>query len=188
MGKKTLRFCGALGGLLAPLLLVSCQDSNRVCEPVSADDGTTQELCYEIGEFGRGTLAQETPEPVGENCPQGGKRIDSGFDDNDNGVLDANEVDVSAFICNGEQGATGPAGIAAIAAIYPEQPGEACPEGGARIAYGFDTNSDGVLQPDEATGSRYVCDGLDGNDGRDGGVGPLRLPGVALCGERRLPD
>ena len=168
MRKMTLRFCGALGGLLAPLLLTSCEDGNQVCEPVTGEDGTTQQLCYEIGDFGTSTLAQETDEPAGDNCPEGGRRIDTGFDDNDNGTLDANEVDISAYICNGEQGPTGPTGASgatganALSAMYPEDPGVACENGGMRINFGVDVNNDGTLQAEEVEGTRYVCHGVTG--------------------------
>ena len=42
--------------------------------------------------------------PAGDECSAGGKRLDSGFDDNDNGRLDANEVDTSIYICDGAPG------------------------------------------------------------------------------------
>ena len=91
MRKMTLRYCGALGGLLGPLLLHACQDNAQICQPVTGPDGTVSENCYDIGDFGTSTLAQSSEEPAGDNCPNGGKRIDTGFDDNDNGTLDANE-------------------------------------------------------------------------------------------------
>src|SRR3954454_6698176 len=98
MTKKS-RFCGALGGLLAPLAIQACQDSNEVCEPVVGNTGATRNVCYEIGDFGQSTLAISNDEPPGVNCPTGGKRVASGFDDNANGQLDASEVDATVFIC-----------------------------------------------------------------------------------------
>jgi hypothetical protein len=142
----TLRYCGALSGILGSLLLQGCNDSNRVCEPGTDENGVIEEVCYEIGDFGKNTLAQETPAPPNETCPQGGKRIDTGFDDNDNGVLDANEVDISAYICNGATGATG---TNAITAMFPEEPGAECIDGGSRIDYGNDADADGTLDPEE---------------------------------------
>ena len=57
MKKTCFRYCGALGGLLGPLLL-GCQDSNEVCEPVAQGDGSTLQQCYQVGDFGKSTLAQ----------------------------------------------------------------------------------------------------------------------------------
>ena len=71
MRKISLRHCGALGGLLAPLLIQSCQDNATVCEPVTDANGVTQTTCYEIGDFGKSTLAQSNEEPPGENCENG---------------------------------------------------------------------------------------------------------------------
>jgi hypothetical protein len=88
MRERTLRYCGALGGLLAPLLLQACEDSTKACESVTMPDGSSRLDCYELGDFGRSTLAITSPEPAGANCPDGGERIDTGFDDNDNGILD----------------------------------------------------------------------------------------------------
>jgi hypothetical protein len=173
-----LRYCGALGSLLGPLLVHGCNDSSEVCQPVVNADGSVQVTCYDIGDFGKSTLAITNPEPAGDNCPAGGKRIDTGFDDNDNGSLDQAEVDVSAYICDGATGATGPAGRAALTAMYPEEPGVACEAGGIRVDYGVDVNEDGALQPEEIEGARYVCHGVEGalgspgSDGATGSSGP----------------
>ena len=180
MHVKTLRYCGALGGLLVPLMLQSCRDSNRVCEVMLDEDGVTHQVCYQIGDFGKSTLAQETPQAPDETCPYGGKRIDTGFDDNDNGVLDPNEVDLTANICDGAPGATG---ASALTAMSPEEPGAACEHGGVRIDYGVDVNADAELSEDEIGGTQYVCHGPPGAAGRDGGAGPTGPTGPAGDGE-----
>ena len=62
------------------------------------------------------TLIKPTPEAAGVQCAAGGTRVDSGIDTNGNGLLDAAEVAVTAFVCNGipgvngATGTTGPAG------------------------------------------------------------------------------
>jgi collagen triple helix repeat protein len=181
MHKNALRYCGVLSSLLGPLLIQACQDSSKVCE-LSADE-PGGELCYEIGDFGRSTLAITIPEPAGANCPEGGKRIDTGFDDNDNGLLDANEVEASAYICDGVDGrlgptgpagptgVAGPTGLSALSTLSPEEPGDACPEGGIRIDFGTDVDHDGTLQEDEVAGTRYLCDGETGVQGASGTTG-----------------
>jgi hypothetical protein len=178
MRKTTIRFCGALGGLLTPLLLVHCQDAATVC----TENGAGDRLCYEVGEFGRSTLAIEAEEPPGQNCAAGGQRVDTGFDDNDNGRLDANEVEASVFICNGAGGAAGPTGpagtdgtdgvggdsILTLVRTDAEQAGENCDEGGVRIASGVDDDRDLVLDDDEIDASEYLCHGDTGGSGEDG--------------------
>ena len=164
MRRTSFRFCGALGGLLAPLVLQGCQDSNLVCEPVEGSDGVVRDGCYEIGDFGQSTLAIESPEPPGSNCANGGKRIDTGFDDNDNGVLDPNEVNASVYICDGDDGRDG---LNALAVMTPEAAGANCANGGLRVDYGVDDDADGVLQNGEIEGTRYVCDGDDGLTGAE---------------------
>jgi hypothetical protein len=192
MRKLTLRYCGALGGLLGPILLQSCNDASQVCETLPDED---VRVCYEIGDFGTSTLAQETPLPPGAECPAGGKRIDTGFDDNDNGILDPNEVRATEFICDGEDGPTGPTGPMgprgdagpmgrnALAATYPAEPGEPCTSGGMRVEFGVDENGDGSLQPEEVEGTRYLCHGDDGigvtgAEGPEGEQGPEGLQGL----------
>lgn len=59
------------------------------------------------GEDGTDTIEDLSIEPEGENCPEGGVRIDSGFDLNGNEVLDPEEVTETAFICSGESGENG---------------------------------------------------------------------------------
>ena len=57
-----------------------------------------------------GTLINVTEEPPGENCAQGGVKIETGLDTNLNGVLDPDEVINTFFVCNGEPGVQGPVG------------------------------------------------------------------------------
>jgi hypothetical protein len=168
MRKTSLRYCGTLGGLLAPLFLNSCEDNANVCDVVTQPDGATEEHCHEIGNFGKSTLAQESPEPAGDNCQGGGKRIDTGFDDNDNGQLDPSEIDVSAYICDGDVGPRGASGANSIAVLYPEDPGSQCANGGVRVDFGLDVDGNGELAAEEVGGSRYVCHGIDGLEGANG--------------------
>lgn len=54
------------------------------------------------GKNGVNALVKLTAEPAGMNCAAGGQRIDSGADDDANGVLAAGEIDATAFVCNGD--------------------------------------------------------------------------------------
>jgi Tol biopolymer transport system component len=76
-------------------------DANGVLDPDEVTD--TSFVC--AGADGRdGTsavngLVVQSEEPMGDNCPLGGVRIDSGRDLNGNGTLDPDEVEQSNFIC-----------------------------------------------------------------------------------------
>lgn len=50
---------------------------------------------------GVGSLVRVDPVPAGEGCEAGGSAVRSGVDDNLDGVLDDEEVDSEAFVCNG---------------------------------------------------------------------------------------
>jgi len=59
---------------------------------------------------GGGTLIDTFSEPAGENCQNGGVRINSGIDRNGDGELVGAEINATDFICNGQQGAGGSSG------------------------------------------------------------------------------
>ena len=52
-------------------------------------------------------ISQRELQPGDANCPAGGIRIDSGLDANSDGVLSADEIDASNFVCNGGDGMDG---------------------------------------------------------------------------------
>lgn len=55
------------------------------------------------GEDGLTSLVNQTVLDAGDaNCSTGGTQIDSGIDSNSNGVLDADEVEQTSYVCNGE--------------------------------------------------------------------------------------
>ena len=57
----------------------------------------------QAGEDGLTSLVNQTVLDAGDaNCPTGGTQIDSGIDSNSNGVLDADEVEQTSYVCNGE--------------------------------------------------------------------------------------
>jgi len=53
---------------------------------------------------GNNSLINIIDEPIGTTCVNGGVKIESGIDDNRNGILDTNEVGVARTICNGVDG------------------------------------------------------------------------------------
>ncbi|MFN5459452.1 MAG: hypothetical protein ACK5AY_06050 [Bacteroidota bacterium] len=58
---------------------------------------------------GKNTLVKTTSEAAGTNCATGGTKVEVGLDINNNGVLDAGEVNstLTKYICNGAQGTPG---------------------------------------------------------------------------------
>jgi len=62
------------------------------------------------GDEGVGSLIATETEPSGENCPNGGVKLNHGTDDDFDDVLDEEEIQGVEYICNGATGPVGPAG------------------------------------------------------------------------------
>jgi len=93
-------------------------------------------------------LAADDPD-----CPTGGVLIETGIDENGNGVLDPEEVDKAEKVCNGTSG---------LVLLSDEDIGPNCPVGGVRVDTGVDNNGNGILDAGEITDTKFVC-----NPGRD---------------------
>jgi len=61
----------------------------------------------EPGDPGFDSLIETMIEPPGENCEFGGLKIETGLDLNRNGMLDPDEVQETAYVCNGAEGEKG---------------------------------------------------------------------------------
>lgn len=81
------------------LSLISCEgeEGESGMDGINGIDGTN-------GTNGLNSLLNISEETSGSNCENGGIRIDSGIDENNNGVLDSDEIQNSSFICNGTDG------------------------------------------------------------------------------------
>lgn len=97
------------------------------------------------------TLVRVEALPPGVECPAGGVRLLTGPDDNDNGQLDAAEVESTQAICDGEDGAT------SLVRLEDEPAGSNCPYGGTQIQTGVDDDRDGQLDPSEIDDVAYSC-------------------------------
>ena len=71
-------------------------------EPGSASDGAD-------GAEGRASEFVVSEEPAGENCAEGGSKIESRFDADGNGTFESSEITVK-YICNGSAGPQGSKG------------------------------------------------------------------------------
>lgn len=168
-------------------------NEDGVLDPKEVD--SVQYVCSNASGSSAGhVLIAVTDEAAGENCSNGGQRIESGLDDNGNDVLDPEEVDSQHYVCsgtngtngtNGSTGATGDAGTdgtASLINVTPIQGGNnsPCPDGGQQVEYGLDDDRDGVLDSEEIDGTRYVCSGAQGSQGPIGDAGADGLNTVLL--------
>lgn len=93
-------------------------NGNRALDPSEVDGTSTSYVCNGTGE---NSLIKTSAEPAGTNCPFGGTKIETGLDADNNGTLDAAEVNPAAtnYVCTfGPSGAISPStGI--VVAIKP---------------------------------------------------------------------
>ncbi len=96
-------------------------------------------------------------------CEFGGAQIDTGFDQNENGILDSSEVTETKIICNGTNGTdgtngtTGANGLNSLIKIEDEEIGQNCSYGGKKIITGLDLNNDGLISQNEVGDTQYLC-------------------------------
>ncbi len=140
----------------------------------------------------QGVLIKQTVTEVSTECPQGGVKVELGFDKNGNNLLEADEVLRTEWICNGKDGAAGEdgkdgddgsdgkngqdgkagaAGSNALVVITDEAAGSNCTAGGKKIASGTDANNNGTLDEAEIIKTEYICNGTNGSNGNEGTKG-----------------
>ena len=114
----------------------------------------TSYICDGVSTNGKTSLIIQTEEPEGDNCLVGGVKIETGIDENENGILDNDEVDTTSYVCKG---------VNTLTQVSTEPPGENCVAGGTRIESGRDngdgggTAGDGILQAGEVDSTEFVC-------------------------------
>ena len=111
-------------------------------------------------------------------CTEGGFRMHTGFDVNENGVLDASERQDTVTLCHGlrglsgPQGATGGSGANATVQRLETTPlplgNLSCPAGGVSVRTGLDLDGNGHLEEAEINTNTTLCNGLVGLDGQQG--------------------
>ncbi|MCP3139533.1 DUF7151 family protein [Pyxidicoccus xibeiensis] len=94
------------------------------------------------------SLTRDALEPAGEHCLQGGRKFESGLDENDNDQLDDLEVDETQtrYFC-----------VSALSRRREEPAGSHCEKGGQAVQTGVDLDSSGTLEDGEVTHTDYVC-------------------------------
>lgn len=148
MKKNYLFHSSALIILLISAIACSPEDGSNGLDGVDGMNGID-------GSNGLNSLVSTAAVEPGENCANGGFRLDFGLDSNANGTLDAEEVTSSEYLCN-----TDPSdGLTSLVSTMIEQPGANCVNGGYRLDIGLDANSNGALDAGEVSNSEYLCNG-----------------------------
>ncbi len=133
-------------------------DADRDGALGAGEVGSTQYFCRasaaSASGVGMNTLAQMRDEPAGIHCPSGGKSVHVGVDRNDDGLLGADEIASTGYVCNGIEGANRINTLVDIAAAADMS---TCPLGGRRVRTGPDRNANDVLDPDEVSATGEVC-------------------------------
>jgi len=150
------------------------ENGNGKLDPSEVDN--TQIVCNGAdGADGLLSLISISDEPAGDNCTEGGVKIEAGLDENNNAVLDPEEVDQTRYVCdgtdgtNGSDGESGSDGLSTLISVSQEPEGDNCTNGGIKIDTGLDDNRDGVLDPAEVDSTTYLCTtGTGTGDGTNG--------------------
>lgn len=115
--------------------------------------------CEKEGLEGKKSLIDFIIEPAGENCSNGGYKVISGIDLNNNNILDEDEIENTKYICNGTNGYN------SLVNIISEPPGDNCISGGYKVLTGIDLNNNNILDETEIQNQEYICNGIDGANG-----------------------
>ncbi len=118
-----------------------------VCHGADGTDGTD----------GHDSLVTVTAEAAGVNCLDGGQKIETGLDLDDDGVLDIGEITTTRYVCNGAQGDAGADGGIRLLRATNAAKGGVCFFGGVKLETGIDDDGDGVLSDPEVDQTQYVC-------------------------------
>ncbi len=149
-------------------------DGDGVLDP--GEDTSTSFACNGApGTSGHSSLVSPSPEPAGTNCKNGGVKIESGLDANDDNVLGAAEVKTTSYVCHGSDGVPG---LTTLVNVVAEPAGASCANGGTRIEVGLDANANAMLDASEIAQTRFVCDG---QNGAGGGSSPVLTRTTAIA-------
>lgn len=170
----------ANGGLKISLGLDLNSNGSLENEEVLSENFLCNGLDGIDGENGLTNLIRVVSEDPGENCENGGLRIDIGLDDNRNENLEDGEIGYTYFTCNGLNGASG---FNTLLSAVTEESGINCQSGGIKITLGLDTDRNGTIEESEEIGVYFICNGDNGVDGADGRtVLLLTAPAGSACG------
>lgn len=109
--------------------------SNYICNGINGDN----------------VLIKTTEIPKSINCENGGYLLEIGQDLNKDQILNDSEINSTLYICHGIDKKN------SLINIINENPGKNCKNGGFKIEIGIDTNSNGFLNKEEVTQTKYIC-------------------------------
>lgn len=101
-----------------------------------------------IGPTGKDSIVNITEEQAGNNCPNGGQKIESGIDQDGNGQLSTGEINQTKYVCNGKN---------SLLNVVSEPSGSNCAKGGLKIELGVDLNGNNLLELNEVTQTKFLC-------------------------------
>lgn len=130
--------------------------------------------CMKDGKDAATAFILTTDEASGENCTSGGIRLDTGFDDDNSGLLEADEIDSTRYVCNGDDG------FSTLVSTTTDT-GEMCSNGGIKVDIGLDDDRSGTLDTEEIDKSVYLCNGTDGSDGLNSLIETTSEPAGTNC-------
>ena len=158
------------GGIKLEVLFdgVAQGEAQYICNGVDGHDGESGHNGV-VGHDGRLALVN-TSDEVGTNCAHGGIRVQVGLDANGDGVLDADEILHTDYVCHGAPGAAGSDGthVTVRATTFEGEQDGHCANGGTKL----EVLLDGAVQEGQ---TQYICNGANGNDGADGHDGHRAL-------------
>jgi ELWxxDGT repeat protein len=103
-------------------------------------------------------LVISTSEPSGNNCANGGIRVDIGVDDSADGVLDPTEVNQTQYVC--DSGSSNNTMLTSVTSVVSNGK---CDAGGRTVSHGLDNGdnggiyANGVLESGEIDASTMFC-------------------------------
>ena len=163
--------CGSGGGTCSVKegadgsAIVSCPDGSvaTIEAPADGTDGTdgaagqsgASGATGAGGEDGTSPVIRTDVEPAGDNCAEGGIAVHVGIDDDGDGALADAEIDDTAYLCDGAEGADGANSLIRMEDLAP---GAECAAGGTVVYTGIDDNGDGTLSDAEVDDTAYICD------------------------------
>ncbi|WP_430462155.1 DUF7151 family protein [Thalassolituus sp. LLYu03] len=129
-------------------------DADGVLSVAEVDESHV--LCNGNAEYLPSALINTGVEPAGDNCPAGGVKIETGTDDDKDGLLGDDEISSSGYVCNGEAGAS--FSVASVRLATSFSAGDASCSGQFQVFELFnDLNGNTLLDDGERLSSDKVC-------------------------------
>lgn len=190
LGFACSRFKVCTASFVLALSALNCASPAEPCVATQGEDGSVTLTCpgqdpVELrpgeqgarGERGLG-VALRTEEATLEQCMLGGQVVYSGFDLDENGVLDSGEETQNFLVCRGAA-----QGAAQTLVVSVQVGADVCPMSGQRIDIGADTDASGSLESEEVTSSFTLCDGVAGPSGESGAAALMEvtIAGASSC-------